>query len=672
MLIADAKSTLPIALGVLAGALVILRTATYGPGIASDSIMYLEQISAISAGTLRGDDYSPPALAALSWLVQQITGLSPITSVGAVNAVSFGLTIFLVTFWCRSLGASNLLVLWSGVVCTLSPLASLAAEVMTEAFFILAVTVTVFSLVQFLAVRGKWFLALACCAATCACLTRLVGASVIVAGAVLLLTVPRKSPTATRVRNCLVYAICAIVPVVVWAVLADLPVDRQNEGTFGIAWTFSMAVNTIFDWTFGRNTLYEWQKFLPSEVHPLAVCGVLLAFFAAPLLTFAFLAKEHPLGLRLARGARQSLSVTLTANALFLFAYVLVLVLMLWASGIRAQSRYFVPLYMPALVVLTLVLQSHFHYARRLISGGADTSLSVLKSIATIGVLIAAVAWQCLRLPTQFREELGRVQEHLAHGQGFTSTLWRESDTMAFAREEVPLGAIVYTNQITALIANVDPRFEQYSIHHFRVEHLARSLALSERPIYVVWFHENPKRLGWPFGSLDPCDAQQPLESAIEKTQSFQVLGTFDDGMVFRIGKPGTPIADIRAAAGDGLVGSQQPFHRSAGVEVHLAERRVVYRVAPNPECPCGDLRFILRVTPVDSADLPEWRTAHGHTDEFLDPMFNQGERYVKAACAVVIPLPDYDVQSLKTGNWIRDENGGWVATEWETEVQLR
>ena len=249
---------------------------------------------------------------------------------------------------------------------------------------------------------------------------------------------------------------------------------------------------------------------------------------------------------------------------------------------------------------------------------------------------------------------------------------------MAFAREEVPLGAIVYTNQITALIANVDPRFEQYSIHHFRVEHLARSLALSERPIYVVWFHEDPKRLGWPFGWLDPCDAQQPLESAIEKTQSFQVLGTFDDGMVFRIGKTGTPMRDIRAAAGDGLVGSQQPFHRSAGVEVYLAERRVVYRVAPkrgeggNPECPCGDLRFILRVTPVDSADLPWWRTAHGHTDEFLDPVFNQGERYVKAACAVVIPLPDYDVQSLKTGNWIRDENGGWVATEWETEVQLR
>ena len=680
-----ADTALPIALGILAAALVILRNATHGPGTEGDSIMYLEQIRAISAGTLRHDDYSPPALAAFSWLVHQITGLSPIASVGAVNAIAFGLTTFIATFWCRLLGVSNLVVLWCGVVCILSPLAYFAASVMTEPWFILALTVTIFSLVQFLAGRGKWFLTLAWCAASCACLTRLAGVSAIVAGAVLLLILPRTSPRAMRVRNCLIYTICAIVPVVVWVILADLPFDRPNEGSFGASYTFSVAVNAIADWTFGRaavhgpSTFAGWIGLLPPELRSFAMLGILLASFTPPLLTFAFLAKEPSSGPRFS----QHFPMTLTANAIFLFVYVLVIVLLLWGSGIGAQPRYFLPLYLPALVVLTLVLQAHCHYAQRLISRVSGTSLSALKSIATIGVLVAIVAWQCLRLPTEFKEELAHFQEHFAHGQGFTSSLWRNSDTIAFAREVIPPGAVVYTNQISAFIVNVDPNFERLSVHNFtsaRWSELARFLAtparqvdaFSERPIYMVWFHEIPERIGWPWGQLDPCETQQLLESQVEETQSFQVMAAFDDGMVFRIGKPGTPMREIVAAAGDGLVGSRQPFHRAAGVDVYLAERRVVYRVGTSGECPCGDLRFILRVTPVNPADLPELRIAHGHTDEYLDWMFERRERYIKTGCAVVIPLPDYDVQSLKTGNWIRDENGRWVATEWEAQVQLK
>ena len=685
-----ADTALPIALGVLAAALIILRNATHGPGTEGDSIMYLEQIRAISAGTLRHDDYSPPALAAFSWLVHQITGLSPIASIGAVNAIAFGLATFIATFWCRLLGASNLLVLWCGVVCILSPLAYFAASVMTEPLFILALTVTTFSLAQFLAAQRKWFLALAFCAASCACLTRLAGVSAIVAGAVLLLILPRKSPTAMRVRNCLVYTVCAIVPVVVWVTLADLPFNRPNEGSFSASYTFSVAVNTVADWTFGRaavqgpSILAGWIGLLPPELRSFAMLGILLAFFTPPLLTFAFLAKEPSFGVRPSRENRQHLAVTLTANGVFFVVYAVVILLMLWASGIGAQARYFLPFYLPALVVLTLILESHCHYARRLISSRFRHTLpSVSKAIAVIGVLFAIVAWQCLRLPNQFREELGRIQDHFSNGQGFTSSLWQNSDTVAFAREQIPPGAIVYTNQISAFIVNVDPNFERLSVHDFtsaRWSELARFLAtpahqidaFSERPIYMVWFHEIPERIGWPYGQLDPCETQQRLESQVEETQSFQVIGAFDDGVVFRIGKPGTPMREIVAAAGDGLVGSRQPFHRSAGVDVYLAERRVVYRLRTSAECPCGDLRFILRVTPVNAADLPELRVVHGHTDEYLDWMFEREERYIKTACAVVIPLPDYDVQSLKTGNWIRDESGRWVATEWEAQVQLR
>ena len=107
-------------------------------------------------------------------------------------------------------------------------------------------------------------------------------------------------------------------------------------------------------------------------------------------------------------------------------------------------------------------------------------------------------------------------------------------------------------------------------------------------------------------------------------------------------------------------------------MRVILTHDRVVYHVGgveEEEDCPCGDFRFFLHVTPRDPADLPPWR--RDYATENFDGLFHESRRYVRSACAVVMPLPAYRLRSLRTGNWIRNRDGGWVADEWSVSVQF-
>ena len=665
--------TLPIVLGIFAAWLVLLRTATYGPGTMGDSVAYLSQLHAIGSGILPRGYITPPGYAAVLWLVHNVSGLSPIASARVVNAAAFGLTVFVTTFWCRSLSTSNWIVLWCGAVIILSPLSDLAAYFMTEALFVLLVTLAFFALDRFL--RGHpWFLMLAVLAAAAACLTRLVGVAVIGAGALLLLIAGTGSWSA-RLRTSLSFAIGATTPFAAWLVLANWPFDSPpNYGYFDVRPSLSALANTFVEWTFGRaaargpSLLYRWTEFPSPWLTLAAKFGVLVAFFA-PALLLALRATQNATSGGVAR-------VALIANGLFLVLYLLVLALMVWVHGVNPPARYFLPMYVPGLLALTIVLQSHWREVWHLVKSGFRRPVRRtfgLRFIAVAGVFLVIVTWQCLRLPTLIEQQIDLVKQHRTHGQGFAASQWRDSDTMTFARQNVLLGGTVYTNQANAVILNVDPHFERVVVRHVDGSSLLespRSATTEVDNAYVVWFHQIPGRSGWPGGRIDSCEAQEFLESLLE-AEILQLMAAFDDGIVFRVAEPATPTRVIRAAAGDQLVGQSRRILSVDGVDAYLAGRRIIYRLATSKGCPCGDLGFFLRVTPVNPADLSEWRSIHDHTDEYLDPLFNQPSRYVKAACAAVIPLPDFDIQSLETGSWIRDENGKWLATEWGVEVQL-
>ena len=106
-------------------------------------------------------------------------------------------------------------------------------------------------------------------------------------------------------------------------------------------------------------------------------------------------------------------------------------------------------------------------------------------------------------------------------------------------------------------------------------------------------------------------------------------------------------------------VGERLPAIRS-GFDVYLVVNRLVYVKEP-----CGkedvEARFFLHVHPVVSDDLPDHREQHGFDN--LDFRFDErGWRFGEGTCLVEVPLPEYGIAAIRTGQFLAEEDG-WPHT---------
>ena len=112
------------------------------------------------------------------------------------------------------------------------------------------------------------------------------------------------------------------------------------------------------------------------------------------------------------------------------------------------------------------------------------------------------------------------------------------------------------------------------------------------------------------------------------------------------------PVSHYLAA----LVGDRSPEIRS-NFDVHLFDYRLIY---VKEQCGEDDVAawFFLHLDPVDANDLPPHRKQYGFDN--LD--FNFDRRGVRAGsiCWTEVPLPDYDITEIRTGQYIRGESRVW------------
>ncbi len=94
--------------------------------------------------------------------------------------------------------------------------------------------------------------------------------------------------------------------------------------------------------------------------------------------------------------------------------------------------------------------------------------------------------------------------------------------------------------------------------------------------------------------------------------------------------------------------------------DVHLWENSLIY---VKLECDL-DARFFLHLFPVDADDLPDHRKQHGfdNLDFSLDTY--------GGACLAEVPLPEYEIAAVRTGQFVRTDNGDF-RTIWEGEISL-
>ena len=206
-----------IALAVLGAALISLRNHPYGPAIIRESaVHYIGTAENLLDGDgwtfPNGDPYHTygllyPALLALPGL---FSAIEPRAVAGPLNALLFGLTVFIAGHWLQRRIASRWLALWGTLAIVFSPLTRMFDFALSEPLFILCTTAALLCMDRFLHGGRRAALIQAALFITLACLTRNAGGLLVIALGILLLIRPGARPL-ERMKHCAAFTlICGI------------------------------------------------------------------------------------------------------------------------------------------------------------------------------------------------------------------------------------------------------------------------------------------------------------------------------------------------------------------------------------------------------------------------------------------------------------------------------
>ena len=344
-----------VAVAALGAGLVLLRQASYGPGVWWDPVNYIT----VARNLLAGDGlvglgsgpwvYWPPLYPALL-AGGGLFGFDPYAVAGPLNAIIFGLTVLVAGWWLRCHMHSQFLWLWGCLSIALAlPLAEIASAAMSEAVFILFVTLALTQVDAHLRGGGRATLIRAAAVSALACLTRYMGVSVILAVVPMLLAA-RVAPR-EKVKRIAIYTLIAAAPVALWMLRNFLIVGsmtgERNQGFY----SFDFIVNEAL-----RLAVGDWW-FLGLTV------PVLLALVMAACHGFWRLWRWK----RDAPGASYVAWAPFRVCGGFALAYLTLLFAAMMAGGTwdGLQWRYLVPVYIPLLFAGLLLMDGALRYARR-------------------------------------------------------------------------------------------------------------------------------------------------------------------------------------------------------------------------------------------------------------------------------------------------------------------
>ncbi len=621
----DRFTALLTVLAALAGGLVLLRTNNYGAAIAGDSLLYLSVAENLLDGNgfvawntkriyLDGAPLFPLALAGVG-----LFGVEVLEAARYLNAAAFGLTVFVTALWLRCRVVPHFLVLWSACACALPVfLSTSAASIMTEPFFLLFTTLSLFTLDGFLDTRHRSFLLAAAASAALAWLTRYIGVTLVVS-ALLLLLFQGRTAFPTKIRYAALFAIIAGAPVGLWMLRnvlhTGMPLGVVYPTGFSLLSSLHVASDEFIEWMIGENAF----RFLGARLAEI-VAGitegdtiVFMSLKVGFLLAVASGVIYALIRLR-RRGYAQSWSIW-AVPATFASIYGVFLTFHLPLTDVNLPARYLAPLYVPLLVAATLFLNEVLRCAAPACSLAMPSFLRKWKGRGTATVSwshICLTACLSLWLFSHSYANYSDIRHWVNNGRGYASKQWRDSSTIRYLDNHLH-DEDIWSNSATSIQFLLDAAGLTHRLPYAKPtpDNLRRWLGIDgwirQFDPYIVWFHGvNEARYDYDLAEL----------AALPGVQVYAVL---EDGVIFK------------------AVGARIGFH----VSYDENENKLIY-VREN--CRAEDLEapVFLRVFPMDKADLPD----------NLD--FHLGRRvsYLDGRCVAERDLPDYAIARVDTGQY--------------------
>ena len=613
----DGFTLLIVALAALAVAHALVRTASHGAALTHDSVNYLSAAESLLAGeglrTHRGGAFLlwPPFFPMLLAFVGSL-GIEPVEAGRLINAAAFGLIVLLAGFWFRSVLRSRLAVAGAVVAILVAPLLNeRAAFFMTEPLFALLTLLALMQLNAFLDGRDDRLLPAAVFAAL-AVLTRYTGLALLIAGTLAPLLLRRDAPLAGRLKHAVLFGAVSALPLALALVrnrlVSDTWAGARDSTTQTVAGSLGEIDAVVNDWL----PLLDWPGGFPWA-------GVWIVVLAAAL----------AVALARGRGAIPLVACFVLVDLAFYVAVVPSSV----AQGI--SGRYLLQTY-PLLVLIAAFLVDRLLAARA--EGAMRTVRWAALAVVAIGFLThTGVSVQRNLAVTARALERGYV------GDTFNTKRWEESAVIRFLRERGAGDAFILSNATGALHVHGVSGAGGLDAAHEHPRRLSEALANAADGSWVVWFREQYASAG----------------AALRIAPELAPVAEFPDASIYRVDRAAADdtLASWRAALAS--VRAVEPLARPA-FTLHLLGRTLAYARDP---CTAADVErgFFLHVTPADEDDLPWGRGEHGF-DNLDFPFARWGVRF-DGACLAVVPLPDYAIAAIRTGQWSRHGGESWSAS---------
>ena len=608
---------LVVVLAVSGGVLVYTQVFPYGAHLNTDSFSYLSAARSLLSGEgyliFGGSgktDLWPPIYPALLALASLVSGMDPLAVIDPFNAIIFGLTVLVLGRWLNWRLEHRPLMVWACLAALfIEPVVWVATHARSESLFILFTTLALSSADRFLKMSGGGSHLLAAAVWTAlACLTRYAGVTIVAAVAPLLL-LQRSYGLRARFVHTAMYAVVSVAPFAAWLV-------RNLVTTGNLAGP--RAPSTVSLWeNLGRllANISEWPP-----------VWILLTMAAGYV--FVRWVRQEDAGMAI--GFRPSVVGAFT----FVFFD-----FMFWTTTTvaidRLDQRLLSPAFIPLLVCSALAVDRWWSSYRDGLRSSRQTAglLGQLRmgwwpAIGVAVLLSAYVMAEGSHMVYKSLLKSGRPAS-IATRQGML-----ESPTFQYLRGHRPLDFVVSNANKPWFHggADISSGTEVVRLPKRKQD----QFALLRRADTVVWFHDLFR------GRLDNTLPWLRGLSILEK------VAELDDGVVFQV------LADHRSEAY--ALPRGHPIIRG-DFDVYLEETALTYIAEPCPRSVTMP-RFFFHLYPVDRNDLPPERQDHGF--DTLGFPFDRYGVWLNDKCLVRRPLPNYEIASIRTGQYISGEGRIW------------
>ena len=658
----DPFALLIVILAGLGIAHILVRTASYGAAVGTDSTLFLSTAMSFLAGegwrsSMGGAMVEWPPLFPLLLAAGGWVGIELLEVGRLLNATAFGLTILAAGLYLRSnLQSRGLALAATGAIAASLPLSDLASNLLTEPIFVLFALLALLQLASFLQRGGRTPLLWGAVCTALAALTRWPGVVLIGTG-VLLLLVRRTPPLATRLQDAAVFAAISSLPLV-----GVLTYNRAIHETWtgrdgGTGQSLSAGLSQMGDvfrkwvipqdaldglgyllWTTTRLGVPDWFGSLL-----LATTGLVVVAMATVIVVSGRGGKDWAGAPLLGLEPALPFGVFALAYLLFIVAIVPFTVYQ------PIYSRFLLPVHIPLLLAAVFLLDRFLSIE---VAGRRAAAKWGLASLVLLGILahIGFSAQRNLRLTAQ------ALESGYLDGT-YNTAYWQHSAALNYTRSNRMDGKIYSNNSFLVWFANRTVVYEK----HWRLPYSIRdwTRVLRQRieegeDVHIVWIKDDHGS-----GYFDYDDRDLRLLPGVE------VVAESPDGVVFRATTAAAePFdADRHRAQKERYV--EQSLEQAgervvrSSWDVYRTGRKLTYFKKP---CTPADTqaKFILHVTPADPGVLPFSRKRYGFDN--LGFHFDRRGIRVGDLCMVIAQLPDYAIGRIRVGQWSSNGN----RTLWE------